>query len=116
MLGLLDEGDTDMMITTRLLMANGACEEDVATFREVFGTSARLTRANLHKADEAGIEVDFLTGLSPRSKASHLIFGDDTEAVSWAAMRTALAKRRREGGVSSRSRWVDSLADVWGLA
>ena len=52
-----------MKITVKQLQELDACEEQVKTFKELFGASATVTKANCLKACKAGLNFNWASRL-----------------------------------------------------
>ena len=99
-----------MNITKLLLTNREACSSEVRRFVEVFGTSGRLTRANLIKAAQADLDLDWLT-IQYIGKLAKLAIESDVWNRLDKAVRVAVPAR----GLKRRIEYANALADHWGL-
>ena len=101
------------ILTAARLEAANACREQVALFRETFGESAAITRANWRKALAAGLDTNWSVHLldAPALAAYHV-----ADASAWEAYRAAIAPAWEAYRAADASAWEArdaAIAGAW---
>ena len=109
-----------MIVTVDDLVGRSACAEQVATFMEVFGGKARVTRRNLLRAAEAGLDVGWFA--SEFLPVTLWVEYERQEALLWAEYKRQEALLWVEYERQEALLWAEYkrqeaplLADVLGL-
>ena len=103
-----------MRITADMLIAAGACDDEVSQFRDLFGEGVRLTRAALLRAAKGGMGISFLADSDMHDVIDGLYLEDDP----WQALHKVSTEYTRNGFPSQAiilRRQANLLADHWGL-
>ena len=81
-----------MKITVKQLVGLKACEEQVKTFKRLFGASCAVTKANCLKAYKAGLDFDWASRLlTPKAWK---VYGEAI-APAWKVYQEAMAQARK---------------------
>jgi hypothetical protein len=80
-----------MKITARMLRLSGACSSQVELFRSTFPHGAKVTLTSIEKANEAGLDVEWIARLLPEDKrAAYRAAKDSAWSAYWSAVDSAL--------------------------
>ena len=93
-------------ITTDQLVTLKACHEQVVLFRATFGDSATLTKRNLAKAVEVGLDFHWLADHT--LKGEHWRAYNEAIATAWRAYNEAIALARLAYNEVVASAWFEA--------